>query len=219
VEEHDNNDHLSGSLTDLMTSLMVIFILLLLVFVSHTANKDAAVADVLLRKLRQELVPQGFEEQSIRPDPRDRNAILVIVPGRLMNFELQRSTLQPAGATYLQTHIPQFAAVLCSPEFRSSIDSIVVEGHTDSQPWVGRTLQQSENENLKLSQERSMAVVEESMSTLDQQPEQRTCFLEKLSATGRGQQDLEPTADESRRVIFRIRVKANEEHTIERKVM
>ena len=45
-------------------------------------------------KLRQDLVPQGFQEQSIRPDPRDRNAILVIVPGRLMNFEVQRSTLQ-----------------------------------------------------------------------------------------------------------------------------
>ena len=64
-----------------------------------------------------------------------------------------------------------------------------------------------------------MAVVEESMSTLEHEPDQRACFLEKLSATGRGQQDLEPTADESRRVIFRIHVKAHEEHTIERKVM
>lgn len=218
MEEH-SSDHLSSSLTDLMTSLMVIFILLLLVFVSHTANKDAAVADVLLRKLQQDLVPQGFQEQSIRPDPRDRNAILVIVPGRLMNFEVQRSTLQPDGVAFLQTHIPQFAAVLCGSEFRSSIESIVVEGHTDSQSWAGRTAQQSENENLKLSQERSMAVVEESMSTLEHEPDERACFLEKLSATGRGQQDLEPTADESRRVIFRIHVKASEEHTIERKVM
>ena len=39
-------DHLNSSLTDLMTSLMVIFILLLLVFVHRTAGKDAAVTDV-----------------------------------------------------------------------------------------------------------------------------------------------------------------------------
>jgi hypothetical protein len=32
MEEHGSSDHLSSSLTDLMTSLMVIFILLLLVF-------------------------------------------------------------------------------------------------------------------------------------------------------------------------------------------
>jgi len=60
MDEHGNSDHLSSSLTDLMTSLMVIFILLLLVFVSHTASKDAALTDVLLAKLRQELQPQGL---------------------------------------------------------------------------------------------------------------------------------------------------------------
>jgi hypothetical protein len=49
MEEHGSSDHLSSSLTDLMTSLMVIFILLLLVFVNRTAGKDAAVADVSAR--------------------------------------------------------------------------------------------------------------------------------------------------------------------------
>ena len=45
MDEQGSSDHLSSSLTDLMTSLMVIFVLLLLVFVSHTASKDAAVTD------------------------------------------------------------------------------------------------------------------------------------------------------------------------------
>src|ERR1017187_497095 len=87
MDESSSSDHLNSSLTDLMTSLMVIFILLLLVFVHRTAGKDAAVTDVLLRRLRHDMIPQGFNEKSIRPDPRDRNAILVIVPDRLMNFE------------------------------------------------------------------------------------------------------------------------------------
>src|SRR3954466_11239619 len=78
MEEPGSSDHLNSSLTDLMTSLMVIFILLLLVFLHRTAGKDAAVTDVLLKRLRSEMQPQGFNENTIRPDPRDRNAILVI---------------------------------------------------------------------------------------------------------------------------------------------
>jgi outer membrane protein OmpA-like peptidoglycan-associated protein len=217
MDEQDNSDHLSSSLTDLMTSLMVIFILLLLVFVSHTASKDAALTDVLLARLRKDLQPQGFNENSIRPDPRDRDAILVIVPGDLMHFETQKADLQEAGKQFLRTHIPAMADVLCSDQFRSSIDSIVVEGHTDRQMY-GRTAEESENNNLKLSQGRSMAVVEEALADLAGNERDRGCFLEKLSATGRGEQDPEKTDADSRRVIFRIRVKARNEDNMVRRL-
>jgi flagellar motor protein MotB len=200
-------DHLNSSLTDLMTSLMVIFVLLLLVFVSHTASKDAALTDKLLKKLKQELVPQGFNA-SIRPDPRDRNAILVVVPDQLMHFQSREFAVQSAGRDWLREHMPAFANVLCDPEFRSSVESIVVEGHTDKQPWRGLSIEDSQNSNLKLSQERSMAVVEETLRDLSADHQQHDCFLERLSATGRGEQELETTDEESRRVIFRIRVKS-----------
>ena len=217
MDEQGSSDHLSSSLTDLMTSLMVIFVLLLLVFVSHTASKDAVVTDVLLAKLKTDLKPQGFNENSIRPDPKDRNAILVIVPGQLMNFENQKAVLQSGGKQFLQTHIPAFADVLCSDEFRSSIDSIVVEGHTDSKRY-GATVEESQNNNLKLSQDRSMAVVKEALTDLAGHEAERKCFLEKLSATGRGEQDPEKTDDESRRVIFKIRVKARDMEQLSKKV-
>src|ERR1700721_2970664 len=123
--DESNPEHLSSSLTDLMTSLMVIFILLLLVFVSHTASKDAALRDVLLKELKKDLIPQGFNESSIRPDPKDRNAILVIVPNNLMRFESEQSQLPVAGQEFLQSHIPLLASVLCSAEFSASVDSIV----------------------------------------------------------------------------------------------
>jgi flagellar motor protein MotB len=217
MDDHGNSDHLSSSLTDLMTSLMVIFILLLLVFISHTASKDPALTDLLLKELKKDWHPQGFNENSIRLDPRDRNAILVIVPGDLMHFETQKANLQDAGKQFLRTHIPAFADVLCGKQFRSSIDSIVVEGHTDRQMY-GRTAEESQNNNLKLSQDRSMAVVEESLADLKGQDSDRSCFLEKLSATGRGEQDPEKTDDESRRVIFRIRVKARDEETVSQRL-
>jgi outer membrane protein OmpA-like peptidoglycan-associated protein len=218
MEEQSNSDHLSSSLTDLMTSLMVIFILLLLVFISHTASKDAALTDVLLAKLRKDLQPQGFTENTIRPDPRDRNAILVIVPGRLMNFQVRKADLSDDGRDFLKGYIPNLARILCSEEYRSSVESIVVEGHTDSTSWAGSSQEQSQDKNLALSQQRSMAVVEESLADLGGKEQDRSCFLEKLSATGRGEQEPEKTNDDSRRVIFRIRVKARDEDNMIRRI-
>src|ERR1700683_3996839 len=204
MEESNSVDHLKRSLTDLMPSLMLIFILLLMVFVHRTAGKDAAVTDVLLKRLLHDMKPQGFNENTIRPDPRDRNAILVIVPDRLMNFETGRSTLRPEGEQFLKRYIPDFATVLCSDQFRSSIESIVVEGHTDTHPYLGGTASESENLNLKLSQDRSMEVVKNALSDLEGVESQRGCFLEKLSASGRGEQEQEATPEESRRGIRKI---------------
>ena len=214
MDEPNSVDNLNSSLTDLMTSLMVIFILMLLVFVHRTAGKDAAVADVLLKKLRHDLTPQGFSERTIRPDPRDRNAILVIVPDRLMNFENVKSALRPEGEQFLKTYIPEFAEVLCSDRFRPSIESIVVEGHTDTHPYAGRSAEESQNLNLKLSQDRSMEVVKNALADLAGMEAKRACFLEKLSASGRGEQEQEATPNESRRVILKIRVKASEVESI-----
>lgn len=210
MEDQNSIDHLSSSLTDLMTSLMVIFILLLLVFVHRTAGKDAAVTDVLLKRLLHDLTPQGFSDKTIKRDPRDRNAILVIVPDRLMNFAVGKSNLQPEGEQFLKTYIPSFAQILCADEFRANIESIVVEGHTDTHPYTGFTAEESENLNLKLSQDRSMVVVKNALADLSGMPSERGCFLEKLSASGRGEQEQEATPEESRRVILKIRVKVVE---------
>jgi len=210
MEESDSVEHLNSSLTDLMTSLMVIFILLLLVFISGSASKDYAVRQVLLKKLEHELIPKGFGNDNIKPDPKDPTAILIIVPNRLMNFEVSKSDLRPDGADFLRTHIPQLAEIVCAPEFRNSIDSIVVEGHSDDSGFRGSSKEESENRNLKLSQDRSMQVVSTALDDLQEFPTQRACFLTKLSASGRGQQDQELTPENSRRVIFKIRVKAKE---------
>ncbi|MDR3548961.1 MAG: OmpA family protein [Candidatus Pacebacteria bacterium] len=234
MEDRDSSEHLSSSLTDLMTSLMVIFILLLLVFISHTASKDAALRDTLLAELKKDLIPQGkdrtpqgFKDSSIISDPKNPDAILVIVPNNLMGFDTQKSTLKKDGQQFLQTHIPALADVLCSLKFQSGIDSIIVEGHTDTQKF-GKTDEESQNNNLKLSQDRSMAVVEEALADLSGKAT-RACFLEKLSATGRGEQeavqpdgpgpDASEKADEqSRRVIFKIHVRASDKDNIAAKV-
>jgi flagellar motor protein MotB len=218
MRRQSNHDHLASSLTDLMTSLLVIFILLLLVFLNKTAGVNAVVTDALLKKLRLELQPQGFSRDNIQPDKRDRYSILVIVPDNLMNFKTGEYELRPEGEQFLKSRIPKLADVLCAEEYRASVDSVIVEGHTDTAPYVGNTREESENRNLKLSQDRSMEVVKKTLQYLTEYSSQRGCLLQKLSASGRGEQDPEATPEQSRRVIFKIRVKADGAEPIEKKI-
>lgn len=212
MNEAPGSEHLSSSLTDLMTSLMVIFILLLLVFISGTAGKDTALRDQLLGRLREGL--KQFGEKSVQPDPRDPSAILIVIPDQLMNFAVGKSDLKPEGAEFLARYVPRLASVVCDSAFRASVESVVVEGHTDEQGFGG-SQEESENRNLKLSQDRSMGVVSEALKDLKGRPDLRGCFLAKLSASGRGQQEPGPTLEESRRVVLKIHVKAKEIQRIE----
>lgn len=217
MQEH-GSDGLNSALTDLMTSLMVIFILLLLVFLNRAAGHDPAITDLLLANLQTDLVPQGFSSELIQIDKKDRNAILVIVPGRLMNFELGQYALHPDGEQFLRDKIPLIANILCGERFRNAVESIIVEGHTDKNTFRTSSAEESQDLNLRLSQDRSMEVVKKSLTYLVDQPAQRQCFLEKLSATGRGEQDPEPTDEQSRRVIFRIRVRSDRAEQIGRNI-
>ena len=110
MQESGNGDSVNSSLTDLMTSLMVIFVLLLLVFLQRRATGDPAVAEEL-RKALVELKAQGLSERNIQ---RNGNVILIVVPDRLMNFESGKSELRPQGLDFLRERIPQLAGVLCS---------------------------------------------------------------------------------------------------------
>ena len=53
-----------------------------------------------------------------------------------------------------------------------------------------------------------MEVVEKTLTSLSGQPGLRSCLLEKISASGRGEQDLAETADKSRRAVIKVRVNA-----------
>jgi len=56
-----------------------------------------------------------------------------------------------------------------------------------------------------------MAVVSSSLDVLRENPAYRDCFLEKLSATGRGEEDPadpdHPASVRNRRVVFKIRLR------------
>jgi outer membrane protein OmpA-like peptidoglycan-associated protein len=205
---------LASSLTDLMTSLAVIFILLLVAMLNNQRQQAAEARNLVVSRLQAAL--EKFKQQGVqvKSDPKDPLVLLVIVPEDLLKFEQGKSEIPATGFVFLQTFVPKFVSTACSTELREGISSIVVEGHASSEG--------SDNDNLSLSQRRSMAVIQRSLAVLDSSkrpgaPEdQKDCFLSLISATGRGRAEPvyvngEEDRPHSRRVVFKIRIKSLEE--------
>lgn len=206
--------HMAASFTDLMASLMVIFVLLFVATVNNATASRAKVQDNLLESLREQLAAKGLDTTAIRRDERDPYAIVVIMPDSLL-FESDSSRVRPAGQRYLNDVTPTLSSILCSGDLQGHIDNVVVEGHTDTTyAGVQRTADYGRAYNLRLSQARSMEVVKTSLNALAASgADARDCFRRMLSASGRGQEEPDPSfsGDDSRqrRVVFKIRVKAD----------
>jgi outer membrane protein OmpA-like peptidoglycan-associated protein len=214
---------LASSLTDLMTSLAVIFILLLVGMLNNAQQEVKGIKSQVLTRLQNAL--KEFEKNGVRvtPDPKDPLALLVLVPEDLLNFAQNQAQIPPKGQQFLLNFIPKLVSTACSSDLRQGISSIVVEGHTSSEgtgAW-----------NLELSQERSLAVVRASLTILGEDQKAETtssglydCFLNFVSATGRGRTDPILTTsgqedrERSRRVIFKVRVQSLEQRQLERQI-
>jgi len=204
-DEHEKGDQFfTTGVTDLMTSVAIIFVLLFVValqpapIASVSADPtDSNARDILMSQFERLGLP-------IEKDPDDPQLLLLIMPESLLNFDFGRATLRPAAEAYLQKVIPQYASAFCGP-FRSLIESVTIEGHTDD---VGE-----DRRNLRLSQERAFRVMVKAMDILQGRPED-DCFQQITTASGRGKQDLwygidqRLSRDKSRRVVFKIRLQA-----------
>ena len=203
--DHENGDQFfTTGVTDLMTSVAIIFVLLFVVALQPTpvASVSADATDFNAR----EILMSQFERLGlpIEKDPDDPQLLLLIMPESLLNFDFGRATLRPAAEAYLQKVIPQYASAFCGP-FRSLIESVTIEGHTDD---VGE-----DRRNLRLSQARAFRVMVKAMDILQGRPED-DCFQQITTASGRGKQDLwygidqRLSRDKSRRVVVKIRLQA-----------
>lgn len=205
---------MSNSLTDLMTSLAVIFVLLLCASMHNARQEGETSRNLVLSAVHRELndfVVRGVE---VKPDPKDALAILILVPENLLAFQFDKADIPQGGVSFLRSFIPRLSGILCSERFAKEVNSVVVEGHTDSSG--------TPRHNCELSQRRSMSVVKASLDILDGGllEKERDRFLKLLSATGRG--SAEPLTDLngeenmalSRRVVFKIRVRSLEQRPL-----
>ena len=219
----DSQNGLATSFTDLMTSLAVIFILLLCVTHNEAQQEGETTRNSILAELRNELREFMQKGVKIESDPKDPLGLLVLVPEGLLDFELNKAEIPPKGIDFLHPFIPRLANIVCDKRFRDDINSIVVEGHTDSS---GPANMDKDQYNWYLSQRRSMAVVAQSLIILNEKQsltsDGRTVkdyFVKMLSASGRGSAELIKingieNRELSRRVVFKIRVRSLEQRLV-----
>lgn len=217
--EHENTG-LASSLTDLMTSLAVIFVLLLVAMLNNALQQTKGTKSQVLSRFEDALKDFQKEGVQVKSDPKDPLGLLVVVPEGLLKFEQGKADIPSSGKEFVEEFIPKFVATACSAEIRPGINSIVVEGHASSEG--------DERLNMRLSQARSISVVQDSLDVLDNSangdsPENHRCFVDFVSATGRGSAEpVEVIGKEdrslSRRVVFKIRVKSLEQRGLETKL-
>lgn len=208
---------MAASFTDLMASLMVIFILLFVANSNNVSQSKGSATQSVLEALRKGLAQAGMDDSRVERDPRDRYAIVVIMPDSLL-FDRGSSKVREEGMRYLGKFTPAFARILCSQP-SGMIETVVVQGHTDT-TYVGNgengdgtpLAERGRAYNLELSQNRSLAVVKTCLDSLRSNPD-RPMFLRLLSASGRGQEELLPgylgDAPQQRRVAFKVRVQVD----------
>lgn len=211
-----SDNQLASSFTDLMTSLAVIFILLLCITHNEAQQEGETTRNSILLELKNELNEFMKKGVKVDPDPKDPLSLLILVPEGLLEFKTDRAEIPAKGINFLRPFIPSLAKIVSDKRFKDDINSIVVEGHTDSTGTA--------QHNWDLSQKRSMAVVKEAIKILDEikhGKDMRDDFMKFISASGRGSAELITDRDtglenleQSRRVVFKIRVRSLEQKIV-----
>lgn len=132
MTESEQSSGLAASFTDLMTSLAVIFILLLCASLNNAFQKGQNTRQSILEKIKNELKEYTAKGIEIKHDEKDPLALLILVPEGLLEFPFDRSDIPQQGKDFLRVFIPKLSHVIYSEDFRDEISSVVVEGHTDS---------------------------------------------------------------------------------------
>src|SRR5437016_10123862 len=88
---------LASSLTDLMTSLAVIFILLLVATLNNARQEVEGSKSEVLARLTKALIKFREKGVYVQADPKDPLVLLVVVPEDLLNFPVGRSEIPTLG--------------------------------------------------------------------------------------------------------------------------
>lgn len=200
----------ASTLTDLMTSLAVIFVLLLVVFLKQAHDQSRRAKEAVRDQLEPFLDQKSL---ALRQDPDDPLSLAVMVGENQLRFPVNGHLLSPEGGQFIDGFFRSFSTRICGTGLRDKIDSIIVEGHTDRS---GERTPEGVRNNIALSQKRSYSVLERAMRSVQGDPATYECLLKLASASGRGSRspvevDGEYDADLSRRVEIKIRVRSAEQ--------
>jgi len=210
--ENEGN-HYWMSFSDLMSALLLVFALLLMVNIfsneTEMAAKDEMIEEMLGVKTQLiEELQVAFSESNLNMTIDEQTGAIQFSSGVL--FEYDSAKISEQGRKNLEKFVPQYIGILLTDEFQKHISKIIIEGHTDQE---GNYLY-----NLNLSQERSLAVVEEIFSSDFNDFSGKGELKKVITSNGRSftqpiyKENGKVDSEKSRRVEFKFRLK--DEQTI-----
>lgn len=181
------------SISDLMSGLLLIFVLLVMVLMYMLRDTLERVQErrvVIIQSLKETL-----EDEGIQAEVNEETGDVSIMDSIL--FDLGAYSLKPDGREFLDRFVPVYSGVIYSdPLFDAEIIRVMVEGHTSSRGTF--------ESNMTLSLQRADSVLRYMQTELEYTNKEP--FRTKLIGGGRGEIEAVQEADEpgDRKVVFRL---------------
>ena len=155
-EENSENNIFWVTMTDLMTALVLVFIILF--FYTYMTSFSEKIERTQEQQKAAEALKETLEKQNI--DASINGVTGVVKISDLELFDLNSYELSPKGRDYLSKFAPAYLDSLFSNEYlNKNIDKIIIQGHTDSQTYKGEYSQDEQYmKNMDLSLKRAYSV-------------------------------------------------------------
>ena len=165
------NNHFWSSITDLMSGLMIIFVLIAVVFM---AEMKLILEEVIY-------VTEGFQDtekslynelmKEFKNDLEDWNAYIdaktlsVIFKEPDVLFEKGKYQIKERFKIILDDFFPRYSSVLKNEQFKDNILAVRIEGHTSSEWKIDTKAKKAYLNNMALSQLRASEVLQYTLNT------------------------------------------------------
>lgn len=154
-ETHENNIFWV-TMTDLMTALVLVFIVLF--FYTYISSYYDKIERTSAQQAASEVLEKTLQQKHLDADVDSSAGVVKISDLEL--FDLNSYELSPKGKQYLLSFVPAYLDSLFSNEYLSNhIDKIIIQGHTDSQTYKGEFSDDEQYmKNMELSLKRAYTV-------------------------------------------------------------
>jgi outer membrane protein OmpA-like peptidoglycan-associated protein len=228
-KSHSQEDHWIP-LSDIMTGLMMVFMLVAIVFMIQIKREEAkieqqatAIKNLTLdysdirTQLYQDLLATFKEDLPKWQAEFSPKTLSLRFKEPSVQFDSEKCDIKDGFAGILRSFFPRYISVLYSPKYRNEIEEIRVEGHTSSK-WGALSREDAYFRNMELSQCRSREVAKYVLKVPEirgvDQLDKLAFAIRLLTANGlsssKSIQFVDKAEDEksSQRVEFRVRTTA-----------
>ena len=210
------------SISDIMSAMMIVFLFISVAFLAELQEQQ---------KTTDQLV-QGYSDtkgditKALHTEfDKDLNRWGATLDDENMSISFEdpdalfaqgSAELSPRFQEILNDFLPRYIELITRPEYKDEIQEVRIEGHTSSE-WEGEMeTDNSYFNNMRLSQQRTRAVLQYMFKEFPLNPDNKAWMMEKITANGLSysQRKYMPDGHEdmqkSRRVEFRIRTNSEE---------